>query len=84
MAETAYRIHRNEHYSGNNDSAIRKIEGVYRSLEHLEEVVKQVGIFQIFNLPDGAMLLYDKDMAEGKIKADTSGKFAVATIELVQ
>jgi hypothetical protein len=84
MTETAYRIHRNEHHSGSNDSAIRKIEGVYRSLEHLEEVVKQEGIFQISSLPDGTMLIYDKDVTKEKIKGDTSGQIAVAIIEMVQ
>lgn len=83
MAEIAYRIRRNEHYTGSTDSMLRKIEGVYRSLEHLEQVVKQAGAFQFSNLPDGTILLYDIDVTNEKIKADTTGQFAVATIEPV-
>jgi hypothetical protein len=80
----AYRIRRNEHYSGSNDNVIMKIEGVYRNLEHLEQTVKEAGAFQFSNLRDGTMLLYDKEVTKEKITADSTGKFAVATVELVQ
>ena len=80
----AYRIRRNEHYKGSNDNVIRKIEGVYRNLEHLEQTVKEAGAFQFSNLRDGTMLLYDKDVAKEKITADSPGQFAVAMVELVQ
>jgi hypothetical protein len=80
----AYRIRRNEHYSGSNDNVIKKIEGVYRNLEHLEQTVKEAGTFQFSNLRDGTMLLYDKGVTKEKITADSTGKFAVATVELVQ
>ncbi len=84
MAETAYRIRRNEHYTGSDDSTIRKIEGIYRSLEHSEQVVKQASTLQIINLPDGKIRLYEKDVTRKEIEADTTGQSAVAVIELVQ
>jgi hypothetical protein len=80
----AYRIRRNEHYSGSNDIAITKIQGVYRNLEHLEQVVKEAGTFQFSNLRDGTILLYDKDVTKEEITADSTGQIAVATVELVQ
>jgi hypothetical protein len=80
----AYRIRRNEHYSGSNDNTIRKIEGVYRGLEHLEQAVKEAGTFQISNLRDGTMVLYDKDVTKEEITADSTGQFAVAIVEMVQ
>jgi hypothetical protein len=84
MAEMAYRIDRNKHYSGSNDDAIRKIEGVYRSLDHLERSVTDAGTFQLSNLPDGTMRLYDKDVTKEEIAADSTGQFAVARVELVR
>jgi hypothetical protein len=80
----AYRIRKNEHYSGKNVSAIMKIEGVYRGLEHLEQAVKQAGVFQFSNLRDGTILLYDKDVTKEEITEDSTGKFAVAIVEMVQ
>jgi hypothetical protein len=80
----ASRIRKNEQYRGNNDSAIRKLDGVYRNLEHLEQAVKEAGAFQFSNLRDGTMLLYDKDVTEEKITADSTGQFAVAIVELVR
>ena len=80
----AYRIRRNEHYSGNHENVIIKIEGVYRNLEHLEQTVKEAGTFQFSNLRDGTMLLYDKDVTKEKITADSTGQFAVAFVEPVQ
>jgi hypothetical protein len=80
----SYRIRRNEHYSGGNDMAITKIQGVYRNLEHLEQAVKEAGTFQFSNLRDGTILLYDKDVTTEEITADSTGQFAVATVEPVQ
>ncbi len=80
----AYRIRRNEHYSGSNDRVLVKIEGVYRNLEHLERTVEEAGAFQFSNLRDGTMLLYDKDVTEEKITADSTGNLAVAFVEPVQ
>jgi hypothetical protein len=80
----AYRIRRNEHYSGNRDSVIKKIEGVYRNLEHLEQAVKEAGAFQFSNLRDGTILLYDKDVTKEEITADPTGQSAVAIVEMVQ
>jgi hypothetical protein len=79
--EMAYRIRMNEHHGGNNDSEIRKIGGVYRSLE---QAIKQAGTLQSSNFPDGTIGLYDKDVTKEEIKADTTGQCAVATIELVR
>ena len=84
MTEVAYRIRRNEHYSGNNDNVIRKIEGVYRSLEHLEQTVKEAGTFQFSNLQDGTILLYNKDVTKEEITADSTGQFALAIVEMVR
>lgn len=80
----AYRIRKNEHYTGSNDNAIRKIEGVYRNLEHLEQAVKEAASFQFSNLRDGTILLYDKDVTKDEITADSTGQLAVALVELVQ
>lgn len=80
----AYRIRRNEHYTGSNDNVIRKIEGIYRNLEHLEQAVKETGTFQFSNLRDGTILLYDKDVTKDEITADSTGQFAVAIVELVK
>jgi hypothetical protein len=80
----AYRIRRNEHYTGKNDSMITKIEGVYRGLEQLEQAVKQAGTFQLSNLRDGTLLLYDMEVTKEEITADSTGKFAVAIVEMVQ
>jgi hypothetical protein len=82
--EMAYRIRRNEHYRGKNEVVIAKIEGVYRGLEHLEQVVKEAGTFQFSNLLDGTILLYDKDLTKEEITADSTGQLAAAIIEMVQ
>jgi hypothetical protein len=53
-------------------------------LEHLEQAVKQAGVFQFSNLRDGTILLYDKDVTKEEITEDSTGKFAVAIVEMVQ
>ena len=80
----AYRIRKNDNYSGSNDSVIRKIDGVYRNLEHLEQAVKETDAFQFSILRDGIMLIYDKEVTNEKITADSTGQFAVAIVELVR
>jgi hypothetical protein len=80
----SYRIRRNEHFSGSNDVGIKKIQGVYRNLEQLEQAVKEAGTFQFSNLRDGTILLYDKDVTKEEITADSTGQLAVAIVELVE
>ncbi|HEY3420725.1 MAG TPA: hypothetical protein VGK23_09250 [Methanomassiliicoccales archaeon] len=50
-------------------------------MEHLEQTVKEAGIFQFSNLPDGTMRLYDKDVTKAEITADSIGQFTVAIVD---